>query len=142
MGFVPQLTIDARYSWTVLLHCHHHDLATTLVWAASPRFGSNRCWPLRSGRSASTPLMHAAKLSGRVNKTFDWHKPPLIERIYIDIELLQFRRLVLSKHLSSSEAFNSVTRRTKCATAAVTALPCLLSRDRGLKKIKSGSKKN
>ena len=88
MGFVPQFpTIEARYSWTVVLHCHRRDLATTA------RLGSiAKCWvkPMLAlaQRNISIDTLDAAKLSGRVNKTFDLHKSPLIESTYIDIELL------------------------------------------------------
>ena len=64
------------------------------VWSQSARLGSiAKIWvkPMLAlaRRNISINTSDATKLTGRVNKTFDWHEPPLIERTYTDIELLQ-----------------------------------------------------
>ena len=119
-GFAPQLrTVEARYSWTVILHCHHHDLAATV------RLGSiAQIWV--------KPMLALAQRNISVNTSgADWHKSPLIEKIYMDIELLQFMKarpfsapIHLERSLQLSDSLDKVCH-CSCHCIAMSLLQCI-----------------
>ena len=86
MGFALQFR---TVQWTVILHGHHHDLAVRLGSIAKIRV---KPMFAQAQRDISINTSDAAKLIGRVNKVFVWHKSPLIRRIYMDIDFLQFMK--------------------------------------------------
>ena len=101
IGFAPQLrTVEARYSWTVMLHCHHHDLATTARLGSIAKICQTDVSPC-TVEHQHINTFDAAKLSGRVNKTFDWHKLPSIKTIYMDIDLIELLKFMKARRVNA-----------------------------------------